>query len=54
MREYEDVMMYVQVRHVRVSDESTMRSRKDVQYESRLLRNKFKCSMDMSGSKFNQ
>jgi hypothetical protein len=44
-------MMYVQVRHEKVRDESTMGSRKDVQYESRLLRNKFKYGNDMSGDK---
>jgi hypothetical protein len=31
-----------------------MGSRKDVQYESRLLKNKFKYGMDMSGGKPNQ
>jgi hypothetical protein len=54
MREYEDAMLDVQERHVRVHDESTMGIRKDVHYESRLLGNKFKYGIDMSGSKPNQ
>jgi hypothetical protein len=53
MREYEDAMLDVQKRHVRVHEESTMGIRKDVHYELRLLRNKFKYDMNMSGGKPN-
>jgi hypothetical protein len=54
MREYEDAMLDVQGRHVRVHDESTMGICKDVHYESRLFGNKFKYGIDMSRGKPNQ
>jgi hypothetical protein len=44
----------VQGKHVRVHDESTMGIRKDVLYKSRVLGNKYKYGIDMSGGKPNQ
>jgi hypothetical protein len=47
-------MLDVQERHIRVHDESTMGIRKAETHNSRLLGNKFKCDIDMSGGKPNQ
>jgi hypothetical protein len=47
-------MLDVQERHIRVHDEATMGIRKDDAHKSRLLGNKYKYDIDMSGGKPNQ